>query len=90
MDPSVVVYGQLGTIRFNRGVTVVPSTRHADIFHGTLETADNNVRQVAVKRIQTQNATIFERQLMSEAMQSIGNHPNILHYYGTANDIDFM
>ena len=90
MDPDVVINGQSGTIRFNRCDTVSPSTLHADFFRATLETADRNVIQVVVKRIQRQNATIFESQLMPDAMRLIGNHPNILHHYGTENDINFM
>ena len=95
-DSEVVKEGGIGTIRFSRRL-VIAQNGYAAVFPGTLQIPTSDVIiDVAIKRIirnyhqEELDRNCFERNSDLMLLTQFGNHPNILRYYGSIEDNDFM
>ena len=73
----------IGTITFSEE-NELGRSGYARVYSGTFTTGDRTVYDVAVKRIETQQISPFERDSMSETQ--IDNHSNILRYHNSLTD----
>ena len=76
----------IGTITFSEENELGKSD-YARVYSGTFTTGDGTVYDVAVKRIETRNISLFEKESMPGTQ--IGNHSNILRYHNSLTDDDF-
>ena len=72
---------RIGELSFNRE-DVLGKGSYGFVYRGKYK----DLIDVAIKRIVKEEFNKFEEEIFLR----IGNHPNILHHYGTENDINFM